>query len=108
MLDDEIKSFENKLQQDAAGKLELLFILEVMARLSKFSDKFGCPWFKPGLAFVSVGKVFLTTVSYYIARYIKCSLEVNPSDWFFLGRNFAILTVSMKMAINCDCIFFCF
>ena len=62
MLDDEIKSFENKLQQDAAGKLELLFILEVMARLSKFSDKFGCPWFKPDLAFVSVGKVFLTTV----------------------------------------------
>ena len=47
----------------------------------------------------------LININYYMARW-SWGKSVH-SDWFFLGRDFAIRTITMEMVISSD-IFFCF
>ena len=73
----------------------LLLILKVTVRLSNFSDKFEI-W----ISLVQATLGFSGWHSILSASVIISSVEC--SDWFFLGQNFAIWTVSVTMLVNCD------
>lgn len=70
-------------------------ILKVTVRLSKFSEEFKI-WIS--LAQATFG--FSVSVIISIER-DSCG-KFECSDWFFLGWNFAIWTVSMTMLVNCE------